>query len=244
MTPEEPRRTGFSVWVWISAGLHIAVFVGLFALRFLKSDAPPLTITTFELVGAPALGNNGGSPAPAEPTPSEPETTPSEPAPTPEETAPVETAQPEAVKTAPKPTPPKATAPSTTSSNTASKPSGGPASVVPGTPGVPGGDTLSIGGGGGPPSVMALWLSRVKFQVEQNWRAPAGLTGVTAAPEVVFSVARDGRHSRPKLRVRSGNPTLDRLALRAIESVDLFPPVPNAWPADEVALRYVLRYAP
>jgi len=63
-------------------------------------------------------------------------------------------------------------------------------------------------------------------------------------PEVVFSVARDGRASRVQLKVRSGNPTLDRLALRAVQSVESFPPVPDVWPEDKVVVRYVLQYAP
>ena len=90
---------------------------------------------------------------------------------------------------------------------------------------------------------MALWLSRVKFQVERNWRAPDGLTGVQAPPEVVFQVARDGRASHVQLRTRSGNPTLDRLALRAVQAVETFPPVPEVWPEDRVVVRYVLQYA-
>jgi protein TonB len=106
------------------------------------------------------------------------------------------------------------------------------------------GDTLSLGGGQGVPSAMGLWLSRVKYLVERNWRAPPGLAGVKDMPEVVFSVALDGRPSMVKMRQKSGNPTLDRLALRAVQSVDLFPPVPSAWPEDKVVLRYVLQYAP
>jgi TonB family protein len=114
----------------------------------------------------------------------------------------------------------------------------------PGKAGTLNGDTLSVGGGQGVPSAMGLWLSRVKYLVERNWRAPPGLAGVKEMPEVVFSVALDGRPSMAKMRQRSGNPTLDRLALRAVQSVDLFPPVPSAWPEDKVVLRYVLQYAP
>jgi len=109
--------------------------------------------------------------------------------------------------------------------------------------GQPTGDTLSVGGQGGVPTVMTLWLSRVKFQVERNWSAPPGLVGVVAAPEVVFEVARDGRPSRPVLRVKSGNAMLDRLALRAVSAVELFPPVPPSWQGQTVAVRYVLEYA-
>ena len=103
---------------------------------------------------------------------------------------------------------------------------------------------MSVGEGQGLPSPMTLWLSRVKYLVERNWRAPLGLAGIKDMPEIVFSVARDGRASMAQLRKRSGNPTLDRLALRAVQSVDVFPPVPDAWPQEMVVVRYVLQYAP
>lgn len=227
------RRAGGSRWFWASAGLHALLFSGLGALA-LRRPAPPLEIATFELVGAPSTGEGGGVPEPEEhPAPASAPEAPQDP----QETVPDARAAiaPEAVRPATRPS--ASPAPSTPST---SRPQGG----GDGAPGAPGGDTLSVGGGGGPPSVMALWLSRVKFLVERNWRAPAGLQGVAAAPEVVFSVARDGRAGRPALRVRSGNPTLDRLALRAIEAVDAFPPLPEAWPASKVDLRYVLQYAP
>ena len=90
---------------------------------------------------------------------------------------------------------------------------------------------------------MAMWLSRVKYAVERNWRAPEGLAGVATMPEVVFQVARDGRPSRVQLKTKSGNPTLDRLALRAVQAVESFPPVPDVWPQNDVVVRYVLQYA-
>ncbi|MEK7394972.1 MAG: TonB family protein, partial [Fibrobacterota bacterium] len=231
----------------------------------------PLNISTFELVGNPPEGNDGGSspvpvasgpepvsdePATAEPTPpspQEPTTIPVKtPPPKPAETAiPTKTAKspPEPVAQ-PKPTGKTTQATAATSPTAGNQTSGATANAQQGTTGKPGkegvvgGDTLSVGGGQGLPSPMALWLSRVKYLVERNWRAPPGLAGIKEMPEIVFSVARDGRASMAQLRQRSGNPTLDRLALRAIQSVDAFPPVPDAWPEDKVVLRYVLQYAP
>ncbi len=224
----------FGRFVWISLGVHTAVFLGVYLATRLPRT-PPREAVVFELVGAPAKGRPGPSTAPAPaPTPE----TPTPETPVPPEPSPVPPPPP----TIPTPDPTIATKP--VKPAPASAP-GAPASTLPVGPatGSPTGDTLSVGGEGGVPSAMSLWLSRVKFQVERNWSAPPGLPGVVTSPEVVFDVARDGRHGRPRLRVKSGNEILDRLALRAIAAVDVFPPVPTSWKGETVAVRYVLQYA-
>lgn len=256
------KFTRFDTFVGISIALHLAVALGLVVFAVLPKKTPPLNLATFELIGNPPRGNGGGSshmPRPALPEPALEEDVPSTPAPSPAEKTPVappvvEKAMPVPPDKSIKATPDKAKIAPSTAPDSKSKPdpksSTATAQALPGTTGKPGregvlnGDTLSLGGGQGVPSVMALWLSRVKYLVERNWRAPPGLAGVKEMPEIVFSVARDGRASMAQLRMRSGNQTLDRLALRAIQSVDLFPPVPDAWPEDKVVLRYVLQYAP
>lgn len=255
---KKSRFTRFDTFVGISIALHAAAAIALIVLALLPKEKPPLTIATFELVGNPPKGNDGGSsPVPVAPAP---EPAPQEQEPTPEAEPPVEpdptaiavpkpkpseptSKKPDLVKPDQKPsaiaTPSQGQQTTGQTSNAAQGTSG-----KPGKAGVPGGDTLSVGGGQGLPSPMALWLSRVKYLVERNWRAPPGLAGIAEMPEVVFSVDRDGRPSMAQLRKRSGNQTLDRLALRAIQSVDLFPPVPDVWPENKVVVRYVLQYAP
>ncbi len=258
MGKKNSRFTRFDRFVGISLALHAGLAVLVVVMALLPREKPPLTIASFELVGNPPKGEDGGS-SPV-PVASAPQPDPVEPAPTteptpPEEPDPTSIAVPKPLPTTPpaKPQPPKPDPkPSTpvptpsegkqTQGQTASATQG--TSGKPGKTGIAGGDTLSLGGGQGLPSPMALWLSRVKYLVERNWRAPPGLAGITEMPEVVFSVERDGRASMARLRKRSGNPTLDRLALRAIQSVDLFPPVPDVWPENKVVVRYVLQYAP
>lgn len=236
-----PGEDRFLRFLWISALVHVvlvAVFVAV--AKFPRTDSD-LEVASFELVGDPPRGPVGAPasppPAPAsEPVPEPEAATPVPPEPVPVPTMPVTTAKP------PVPTPPEKSiaskTPQTGASPSVAKPL--PAGPVAGSPT---GDTLSVGGQGGPPTAMNLWLSRVKYLVERNWTAPKGLPGVTAAPEVVFDVARDGKPSRPRLRVKSGNPVLDGLALRAVSSVDLFPPVPSSWKPQSVTVRYVLEYA-
>lgn len=230
-----PGEDRFVRFLWISAVVHL-VLVGVFigVAKFPKSETDA-EILSFELVGNPPRGP-AGPPASPPPAPA------SEALPTPEAAAPV-TPLPEPSIPVPtsKPADPKPAASKTPQAGV----SPSSAKPLPAGPlaGSPTGDTLSVGGQGGPPTAMNLWLSRVKYLVERNWTAPQGLPGVAASPEVVFDVARDGRASRPKLRVKSGSPILDGLALRAISSVELFPPVPSSWKSDLVTVRYVLEYA-
>jgi len=228
----------FTRFVWLSMGFHLALLVVAFLIAHIPSDPPPNPPLTFELVGAPPKGVPGppAAPAPAPETPPTPDPTP----PTPPPPTTIPTLPTPTIPTNVKPVPANTSKPQSTTPSTGQKPTTLPVGPV---SGVPTGDTLSVGGQGGQPSVMALWLSRVKFQVERNWSAPAGLPGVTAPPEVVFEVERDGKPGRPKLRVKSGNEMLDRLALRAVAAVDLFPPVPSSWQSKTVAVRYVLDYA-
>ena len=248
----------FDAFVWISAGLHVLVATLVLAWA-LSAPRPKPPVAIFEMVGIPPRGNGGGeirptppAPAPAPPAaeaPAEPEKVPQKPAPTPTPDkasakvlpkaapTPVTKPRPGPVSTKPAPTTGTAKTESAKDAGTAT------AGTHPGTPGRPDGDTLSVSGAQGLPSPMAFWLSRVKYTVERNWRAPDGLAGVTAMPEVVFQVSRDGRPSRVQLKKKSGNATLDRLALRAVQAVESFPPVPDVWPQNDVVVRYVLQYA-
>lgn len=234
----------FSRFLWSSVAVHVGlVVVAIVVAKWPRETArnPPLT---FELVGTPPRGAVGPATAPpaaeetATPDVPEPVVAEPPPPPIPAATMPapsLPTPKPAAAATSKPAATPTATAPTTKA----------PASPLPAGPlaGQPTGDTLSVGGQGGTPSAMTLWLSRVKFQVERNWSAPAGLPGVKASPEVVFEVARDGKPGRPKLRVKSGSEMLDRLALRAVSAVESFPPVPSSWQGETVVVRYVLQYA-
>lgn len=249
----------FHAFLAVSALVHVVALVSLIAFSLLQSHKKTKPVA-FELVGVPAKGD-GGSPA-RNPQPTKPvdaQTSAPPPPSTPQPAKPNQPAKP----TDPKPVPsdmgvaPKNTSTAKPDPKTSSAPTSKPSEkgstektaaassteAKPGKQGVPGGDTLAVGTAKGLPSPMAFWLSRVKFLVEQNWRAPDGLTGVTQMPEVVFQVARDGRPSLAQLKVKSGNASLDRIALRAVQAVSMFPPVPDVWPEDKVVVRYVLQYS-
>jgi TonB family protein len=261
--PSLPRDR-FSAFVWISAGAHLLAFLVLIAWSIGNKPAKP-KVATFEMVGAKGDGGESPAPlhagpvktqeqapavtkAPESKSPSKPVQAPSKPTPTAKPTPlPVPTKTPAAPPTA---TPvPGAHSPSSGTATTGAAPQNnatggtGGSTTKAGSPGSALGDTLSIGAGQGPPSVMSRWLSMVKSKVEANWRAPEGLSGVKQMPEIVFQIDRGGRPSMVQLKVRSGNASLDRLALRAVQAVEMFPPVPDPWPEDKVVIRYVLQYA-
>lgn len=234
------REEGFSRFVGISVGVHLAVAAAVFALLYLGRSQEPVPPATFELVGIPGLAEGsagaaeGGAETSEEPTP-EPEPTPPREEPKAAAVLPEKSAQPEAKAPTKSVKPPEAKAATGTGTGTATGPGKGKGGT--------GTDTLQIGtgaGGGGAPSYMSAWLTRVRTLVERQWRVPDGSQTPKGAPVVVFSVARDGRPGRPALASASGNPLVDRLALRAIAAVETFPPPPDAWPKDEVKLRYVL----
>lgn len=242
------REEGLSRYVGLSIGAHVAVVVAVLAFLWLGRHEEPAPPATFELVGTPGLppGSAGAAEGGAS---QEPETSPQE-EPAPEPTPPEE---PKAAAVLPEKTAKPAPRAETRKTESVKAPVGksgasagsgagnatGPGKGKGGT----GSDTLQVGtggGGGGAPSYMSAWLTRVRTLVERQWRAPDGAQTPKGAPVVVFSVARDGRPGRPVLASPSGNPLVDRLALRAVAAVETFPPPPDAWPKDEVKLRYVL----
>ena len=255
----------FDAFVWISTGMHVLVVAALLALALARPHPKPPE-AVFELVGIPPKGNGGGEQVrPTPPAPAPPAQPQSSPTPAPETPKPIPpspskpipapppkhepsdfTAKPVPVPTSKLPSKPSSKASPSKPASESGKPSSTTATTSgphTGTPGNANGDTLSANSGQGLPGPMALWLSRVKFLVERNWRAPDGLADVSAMPEVVFQVERDGLPSMVKLKTKSGNRTLDLLALRAVQSVESFPPVPDVWPEDRVVVRYVLLYA-
>jgi len=244
------REEGFSRYVGISVGTHLAVVVAVFAFLWLGRSQEPTPPATFELVGIPGLAegsagaSEGGAAASEEPVP-EPTPQP-EPTPAPQEMPNAAAVLPAKPEKSPAKADPKAVTNSVKPAPGAGATGGGGAGTATGPgkgKGGTGTDTLQIGtgaGGGGAPSYMSAWLTRVRTLVERQWRVPDGATAPKGSPIVVFSVARDGRPGRPALASPSGNPMVDRLALRAIAAVETFPPPPDAWPKDEVKLRYVL----
>ncbi|MBS1822211.1 MAG: energy transducer TonB [Acidobacteria bacterium] len=88
---------------------------------------------------------------------------------------------------------------------------------------------------------FAYYVNIVNKVVAQNWytqeadpRASAGKS-VT----VIFDIGRDGAPSNPRFGTRSGSPSLDTSAMRAVQRVDSFGPLPAG---DHITVEYTFHY--
>jgi protein TonB len=90
-------------------------------------------------------------------------------------------------------------------------------------------------------SRFAYYVNIVNRTVAQNWytqeadpRASLGKSVV-----VVFDIDRSGAPSNPRLETRSGSPSLDQSALRAVQRVEGFGPLPAG---DHITVEYTFHY--
>ncbi|WP_263365610.1 TonB family protein [Edaphobacter bradus] len=90
-------------------------------------------------------------------------------------------------------------------------------------------------------SRFAYYVNIVNRAVAQNWytqeadpRASAGKS-VT----VLFDINRDGTPSNPRIETRSGSPSLDQSALRAVQRVEGFGPLPAG---SQITVEYTFHY--
>lgn len=88
---------------------------------------------------------------------------------------------------------------------------------------------------------FAYYVNIVNRTVAQNWytqeadpRASVGKSVV-----VVFDIDRSGAPSNPRLETRSGSPSLDQSALRAVQRVEGFGPLPAG---DHITVEYTFHY--
>lgn len=90
-------------------------------------------------------------------------------------------------------------------------------------------------------SRFAYYVNIVNRTVAQNWytqeadpRASVGKSVV-----VVFDIDRSGAPSNPRIETGSGSPSLDRSALRAVQRVEGFGPLPAG---DHITVEYTFHY--
>ncbi len=88
---------------------------------------------------------------------------------------------------------------------------------------------------------FAYYVQIVNRTVAQNWFTqeadPTQSQGKRAV--ITFDIDRDGVPSNPRLTQRSGSPTLDQSALRAVQRVDGFGPLPAG---DHITVEYAFDY--
>jgi protein TonB len=140
----------------------------------------------------------------------------------------------------------KAVAPPEEESNQVAFGEGGPVSGPYGTfsaAGAKGG--FGITGGGGDFGTKYAWYVHVIQQkVSENWLRYEVDPRITSAQRVyiTFDIARDGHPSNERIEQSSGVPSLDVSAVRALQRIDTFGPLPPDYPGGKISVEYWFDY--
>ncbi|HUA17010.1 MAG TPA: TonB family protein [Verrucomicrobiae bacterium] len=104
---------------------------------------------------------------------------------------------------------------------------------------------FGITGGGGDFGTMYAWYVRVIQQkVSDNWLRYEIDPSITSAQRVyiTFDVARDGHPSNVQVEQSSGVPSLDVSAVRAIQRIDTFGPLPSDYAGGKISVEFWFDY--
>jgi periplasmic protein TonB len=96
------------------------------------------------------------------------------------------------------------------------------------------------GGGGDFGSRYAWYVRVVQQKVSENWLKYEVDPRIQDAQRVyiTFDVLRDGRPSNVQIEQSSGVPSLDQSAIRAIQRIDTFGPLPPDYSGNKVAVEF------
>jgi len=100
-------------------------------------------------------------------------------------------------------------------------------------------------GGGGDFGTRFAWYVRVVQQkVSENWLKYEVDPGISEARRVylTFDITRDGRPSNEVVEQSSGVPSLDQSAVRALQRIDTFGPLPSDYPGNKVSVEFWFDY--
>ena len=88
---------------------------------------------------------------------------------------------------------------------------------------------------------FAYYVNIVNRTVAQNWYTQEAdpRASVGKSVTVIFDINRDGSTANPRLGTRSGSPSLDTSAMRAVQRVEGFGPLPAG---DRITVEYTFHY--
>jgi periplasmic protein TonB len=104
---------------------------------------------------------------------------------------------------------------------------------------------FGITGGGGDFGTKYAWYVRVIQQkVSENWMKYEVDPSITSAQRVyiTFDVARDGHPMNARIEQSSGVPSLDISAVRALQRIDTFGPLPSDYSGSKISVEYWFDY--
>jgi periplasmic protein TonB len=96
------------------------------------------------------------------------------------------------------------------------------------------------GGGGDFGSRYAYYVRGVQQKVTENWLRYEVDPRVTEAPRVyvTFDIKRDGQPTNVQIEQSSGVPALDQSAVRALQRIDTFGPLPSDYSGSKVSVEF------
>jgi protein TonB len=105
---------------------------------------------------------------------------------------------------------------------------------------MPGGGGVGLGGTNSPfGTQFGAYADLLVRQVGQHWNKPAVNSSGTPHTTVSFTLHKDGTIADPKITEKSGIPSLDYSALRAIQDAAPFPPFPPGFNKTETGIDFI-----
>jgi protein TonB len=100
------------------------------------------------------------------------------------------------------------------------------------------------GGGGDFGSRFSWYVQAVQRKVSENWLKYEIDPGIKAANRayVTFDIARDGHPTNVQIEQTSGVPSLDISAMRAVQRIDTFGPLPPEYSGSKVSVEFWFDY--
>jgi len=100
------------------------------------------------------------------------------------------------------------------------------------------------GGGGDFGSKYGWYVHVIQQRVSENWLKYEVDPRITSAQRVyiTFDVARDGHPTNIQVEQSSGVPSLDISAVRALQRIDTFGPLPADYPGSKISVEYWFDY--
>ena len=262
------RKEGFRAPVLGSAMLHLGLAGALAAFTFLSglmhhntwgdanaggaisatlvSSAPALPLPQDHPPSDNVLATEKPSPAPAPPQPKAEQKV--------EDKAIPISAKQEKIKTAPQkstektPAPPKPTPPGkqqpTKQDNRAQYGEGTPSHMARSTSGSNGGSGNPVAAAGDFGSRFGWYVAIIQRKVRDSWYTPEVDPQTQEGREAIltFVLSRDGSPSNIRIATSSGSATLDTSALRAVQRVDTFGPLPPGYTGNSLTVAYTFTY--
>lgn len=100
------------------------------------------------------------------------------------------------------------------------------------------------GGGGDFGSRYAWYVDAVRRKVSENWLKYEVDPGISSARRVYiyFEITRGGSPANIRVEQSSGIPSLDQSAMRALQRIDTFGPLPNDYAGNRVSVEFWFDY--